>query len=215
MAEPQPPPRRLARRVAAVVVGAAWFTVALLAYFAEGSLVYEAFRPLGLAFWGGYTLLGVGLVATISWSALAPMAAPPPPTRAEETAEAPRPLIGSNPAKPPSGAVACFRCNRILPPWRAAEGTCTVCSPYSTFLKAPKAANPALERRRTTLFMLEGLGIAMLALAFVSAAYMFPLVLGPARPLITTLGFLVFVPLLAGLILWMYARHERHAAAAE
>lgn len=212
MEEPvNPPPRRLARRIVAIVVGVVWFTVALLGYFAKDFFLYEAFRSLGLVFWLVYTLLGVGLVATIAWSALQP--AVMPPARADADLEEPvRPLNpGQNAALPPSGPTTCFRCQRILPPWRVPEGTCTVCSPYSTFLRKPKVATAALERRRTTLFLLEGLGMALLALAFVSAAYMFPLALGPARPLLTTLAFLVFVPLLAGLILWMYARHERHA----
>lgn len=214
MAPPPQPPRRLARRIVALVVGVLWFSVALLGYFAKDFFLYEAFRLLGPLFLTAYTLLGVGLVAAITWSALAPTARPPAAQRpADPHAEPARALIGSNPAKPPSGAEECFRCHRILPPWRAAEGTCTVCSPYSTFLRKPRVANQALESRRTTLFILEGVGIALLALAFVSAAYMFPLVLGPARPILTTLAFLVFVPLLAGLILWMYARHERHAVA--
>ncbi|HUR63588.1 MAG TPA: hypothetical protein VM241_03815 [Candidatus Thermoplasmatota archaeon] len=214
MAVPPPqPPRRIARRIVAIVVGFVWFTVALFGYFAKDFFLYQVFRSLGFAFWVIYTLLGVGLVATIAWSALAPTAPAAPQQRPQDRdAEPARALIGTNPALPPSHPDTCFRCGRILPPWRQAEGTCTVCSPYSTFLRKPKVASQAVERRRTTLFMLEGLGIALLALAFVSAAYMFPLVLGPARPLLATLAFLVFVPLLAGLILWMYARHERHAA---
>jgi hypothetical protein len=215
MAEPQPPPRRLARRILAIVVGFVWFSVALFGYFAKDFFLYEAFRYLGPVFWIAYTVLGVGLVATIAWSALAPAAMPAPPAPRDPDAEPARALIGTNPIQPPTHPDTCFRCGRNLPPWRQADGTCTVCSPYSTFLKRPKMASQALERRRTTLFMLEGLGIALLALAFVSAAYMFPLALGPARPLIATLAFLVFVPLLTGLILWMYARHERHAAAAQ
>jgi hypothetical protein len=216
MAPPPQPPRRLARRVIAIVVGFVWFSVALFGYFAKDFFLYEVFRLLGPLFLGAYTLLGVGLVATIAWSALAPAVAPAPAQGPRDRdAEPTRTLKGSNPALPPSGPDTCFRCHRILPPWRQAEGTCTVCSPYSTFLRKPKVANQALERRRTTLFLLEGLGIALLALAFVSAAYMFPIALGPARSLMATLAFLVFVPLLGGLILWMYARHERRADAAD
>ncbi|MEA3203982.1 MAG: hypothetical protein QOI63_1662 [Thermoplasmata archaeon] len=215
MAPPPQPPRRLARRIVAIVVGFVWFSVALFGYFVKDFFLYDAFRFLGPAFWVVYTLLGVGLVATIAWSALAPaVAAAPQSLPRDPDAEPARALIGTNPIQPPTHPDTCFRCGRILPPWRQAEGTCTVCSPYSTFLKRPKLANPALERRRTTLFLLEGFGIALLALAFVSAAYMFPLLLGPARPLLTTMAFLVFVPLLAGLILWMYARHGRRADAA-
>ncbi|HUR61752.1 MAG TPA: hypothetical protein VM286_05245 [Candidatus Thermoplasmatota archaeon] len=211
MAVPAAAPPRMARRIVAIVVGVVWFTVALLGYFAKDFFLYEAFRSLGFLFWLIYTLLGVGLVATIAWSALQPAVSPPPRHLAEEQ---PRPLNpGQNPILPPTGPTTCFRCQRLLPPWRIPEGTCTVCSPYSTFLRKPKVPSAAMERRRTTLFLLEGLGIALLALAFVSAAYMFPLALGPARPLLASLAFLVFVPLLAGLILWMYARHERHSAA--
>ncbi|HEX2066568.1 MAG TPA: hypothetical protein VHI93_07130 [Candidatus Thermoplasmatota archaeon] len=211
MATPAPP-RRLAFRLLALVVGVAWFSISLLGYFAQGFFLYAAFRSLGLAFWVIYTVLGVGVVAAIAWSALAPAAALPARALAGD-AEPARALIGTNPARPPSHPDTCFRCRRTLPPWRQAEGTCMVCSPYSTFLAPPKVPSTALERRRTMLFILEGLGIALLALAFVSAAYVFPLALGPARPLLATFGFLVFVPLLAGLILWMYARHERHASA--
>jgi hypothetical protein len=215
MAAPPQPPRRLARRIVALVVGVLWFSVALLGYFAKEFFLYEAFRLLGPLFLTAYTVLGVGLVAAITWSALAPSASQSAePRPIDPDAEPARALIGTNPALPPSHPDTCFRCGRILPPWRQAEGTCTVCSPYATFLKKPKVPNQALEARRTMLFVLEGVGIALLALAFVSAAYMFPLALGPARSLVATLAFLVFVPLLAGLILWMYARHERNVAAA-
>jgi hypothetical protein len=213
-APPGSGPRRLGRRIVAIVVGVVWFTVALLGYFARDFFLYQAFRSLGFVFWLIYTLLGVGLVSTIAWSALQPpVSLPERRVATEEPIRALNP--GQNPIQPPSGPTTCFRCNRILPPWRISEGTCTVCSPYSTFLRKPRVANPGAERRRTTLFLLEGLGVALLALAFVSAAYMFPLALGPAKTIVATLAFLVFVPLLCGLILWMYARHERHADAAE
>ncbi len=65
-----------------------------------------------------------------------------------------------------------------------------------------------MEKRRTRLFLLQGIGFALLALAFVSAVYLFPIVLAPQRPVIATLGFLVFSPLLFGLILLMYARSQ-------
>jgi uncharacterized membrane protein YqjE len=81
-----------------------------------------------------------------------------------------------------------------------------VCAPFSVFLDPPRKASVELERRRNHMFILQGLGLALLALAFVSAVYLFPIVLAPQRPVLATLGFLVFSPLLFGLILVMYAR---------
>jgi hypothetical protein len=192
----------------AVAVGVAWLSVALLGNFSSGFILYPVFRSLGLLFWLIFTGLGVALMGIIAWSALQPAAAPPSPTPGQAPPILPQ---AWNPVHRPSGPTVCHRCKRTLPPWRSVEGTCTVCTPYSTFLRRPRIPDPAVERRRTTLFLLEGLGVTLLAMAFVGTAYAFPLALGAAHAGVATLAFLVFTPLCMGLILWMYARSQRHA----
>lgn len=199
---------------AGVVLGVVWVVVALLARYNEGFVLYGAFHDLGYFFWIAFTVLGLILVGTLSWAFLSAkdedsFMAPARPAAAE-SGQAPVKLA---PAWNPMDAVTeertkCARCQRTLPIWRMAEGTCTVCAPFSVFLDKPRKPSPELEKRRTRLFLLQGLGFALLALAFVSAVYLFPIVLAPQRPVIATLGFLVFSPLLFGLILLMYARSQ-------
>ena len=117
-----------------------------------------------------------------------------------------QPAAGWNPMdRPTEERTTCLRCGRTLPIWRMPEGTCTVCAPFSVFLDKPRQPSPELEKRRTRLFVLQGLGFALLAVGFVSAVYLLPVVLAPQRPVLATLGFLVFSPLLFGLVLLMYA----------
>ena len=200
-----------------VLLGVVWLVVAFLARFQPGFVLYGAFQDLGLAFWLTFTVLGVALVASLSWAALGSR------HPHEEAAEAAAPGVdpvpfapGFDPMAAPDGRRdQCLRCGRMLPPWRMPEGTCTVCAPFSTCLDKPRQPSPALEQRRTRLFLLQGLGLALLALAFVSAVYLLPVVLAPQRPVLATLGFLVFSPLAFGLVLIMYAHNQHKSAAAE
>jgi len=199
-----------------VLLGTAWLVVALLAEFRPGFVLYHPVHALGVAFWSAFTILGVVLVAVLSWAALET------PFDMAKAATAPQPSVdaappvkagpGFDPREAPTGErTSCARCGRTLPPWRMPEGTCTVCAPYSVFLDKPRVASRELDKRRNTLFLLQGLGIALLALAFVAAVYLFPIVLEPERPALATLGFLVFSPLVFGLVLLFYA-HNQHAA---
>lgn len=205
--------RKMAMLSAGVLLGIVWLVVALLGRTMEGFVLYQAFDDLGLVFWIAFTVLGLALVATLSWaflsgrdeaSILAPPAPPEPGADRVKLAAAWNPMD-----RPTEERTHCLRCGRTLPIWRMPEGTCTVCAPFSVFLDKPRRPSQELERRRTHLFILQGLGFALLALAFVSAVYLFPIVLAPQRPVIATLGFLVFSPLLFGLILLMYA-HSQH-----
>lgn len=200
-----------------VLLGVAWLVVALLARYQETFVLYGPFRDLGLAFWLVFTGIGVALVATLSWAALErdPHAAGAAVASLQPLA--PVPLgVGFDPIAAPTGERdACARCGRMLPPWRMPEGTCTVCAPFSVFLDRPRKPSPELEQRRTRLFLLQGLGLALLALAFVSAVYLFPIVLAPQRPVLATLGFLVFSPLAFGLVLVMYAHNQNKPVASE
>jgi hypothetical protein len=212
--------RKMMMLYAGVVLGVVWLVVALLARYNPGFFLYGAFRNLGYAFWMVFTGLGLALVATLSWAFLS--------GREEDALIAPAKSASSDPGgdrvklapawnpidAPTAERTHCVRCGRTLPIWRMPDGTCTVCAPFSVFLDKPRQPNPELERRRTRLFILQGLGFALLALAFVSAVYLFPIVLAPQRPVIATLGFLVFSPLLFGLILLMYA-HSQHKPDAE
>jgi hypothetical protein len=198
---------------AGVVLGVAWLVVALLAQFNEEFILYGAFGTLGFAFWIAFTVLGLALVGTLSWAFLSGQEESLRPAPAPEAREPGSQRVKLAPAWNPMHApteerTSCLRCGRTLPPWRMPDGTCTVCAPFSVFLDKPARPNPELERRRTRLFILQGLGFALLALAFVSAVYLFPIVLAPQRPLIATLGFLVFSPLLFGLVLLMYAHSQ-------
>lgn len=205
--------RKMMMLYAGVVLGVVWVVIALLSRYNEGFVLYGAFHDLGYFFWITFTVLGLILVGTLSWAFLA--------GKDEEVLlSPPRPPVGLGlapvmlaPAWNPMDTVTeerttCARCRRTLPMWRMAEGTCTVCAPFSVFLDKPRKPSAELEKRRTRLFLLQGLGFALLALAFVSAVYLFPIVLAPQRPVIATLGFLVFSPLLFGLILLMYARSQ-------
>jgi hypothetical protein len=201
-----------------VFLGVLWLTVAFLAQFRPDFVLYRPFHSLGIAFWGGFTILGLALTGTMGWAALssapaivAPTAVPRP-SAVEPVAKA---AGWDSVAQRSKDRDACARCGRTLPLWRVPEGTCTVCAPYSVFLDPPKVASPELEKRRNTLFLLQGLGIALLALAFVAAVYLFPIVLAPQRPALATLGFLVFSPLLFGLVLLMYAQNQHSADLAD
>lgn len=201
-----------------VLLGGAWLVVALLAQYRPDFVLYRPFHELGFAFFVLFTLIGLALVSILSWAALstehillAPAQEPPQPSMVEPVAKA----QAWDPKSMPSGErTSCARCGRTLPPWRMPEGTCTVCAPYSVFLDKPRKASAELEKRRNRLFLLQGLGIALLALAFVSAVYLFPIVLAPQRPVLATLGFLVFSPLVFGLVLLMYA-HNQHKPEAD
>ena len=210
--------RKMMMLYAGVVLGVVWLTVALLARYNPDFVLYGAFSDLGWLFWIAFTALGIALVGTLSWAFLSGRdedailtagAAAPATSAIDRVKLAP----AWNPMdKATEERTTCLRCGRILPIWRMPDGTCTVCAPFSVFLDKPKQPNPELEKRRTRLFILQGLGFALLALAFVSAVYLFPIVLAPQRPVIATLGFLVFSPLLFGLILLMYA-HSQHTPA--
>ncbi|MEA3166609.1 MAG: hypothetical protein QOJ26_1481, partial [Thermoplasmata archaeon] len=198
--------RKMMMLYAGVILGVVWVVIALLSRYNEGFILYGAFHDLGYFFWIVFTVLGLALVGTLSWAFLsgkdeASILAPPPPTP-EPTTERMKVTQAWNPMNAPTEErTTCARCGRTLPIWRMPEGTCTVCAPFSVFLDKPRQPSPELEKRRTRLFILQGLGFALLALAFVSAVYLFPIVLAPQRPVIATLGFLVFSPLLFGLIL--------------
>jgi hypothetical protein len=197
-----------------VLLGGAWLVVALLAQFRPDFVLYRPFHELGFAFFVGFTLIGLALVGILSWAALTadPILSSLPGPAPKPSAVEPVPRSQSwDPKVAPTGErTTCARCGRTLPLWRMPEGTCTVCAPYSVFLDKPRKPSVELEKRRNRLFLLQGLGIALLALAFVSAVYLFPIVLAPQRPVLATLGFLVFSPLLFGLTLLMYA-HNQHA----
>jgi hypothetical protein len=195
---------------AAIVLGAAWIVLALVARADPGFILHGVFEDLGLLFWIAFTVLGLALVGTLSWVFLTAGEAIPEPAKARIAPLDPVKLAPAwNPADAPTGErTTCARCQRTLPPWRMPEGTCTVCAPFSVFLDPPKRYNAELERRRNRLFLLQGLGLALLALAFVSAVYLFPVVLAPERPVLATLAFLVFSPLLFGLVLLSYARSQ-------
>lgn len=199
---------------AAVALGIAWLVVALLGRTMEDFVLYRAFDDLGIVFWIAFTVLGLALVATLSWAFLSGGQEAAPQAAASPALEPARDRVklaaAWNPMdKPTEERTNCLRCGRTLPIWRMPEGTCTVCAPFSVFLDKPKQPNPELDKRRTRLFILQGLGFALMALAFVSAVYLFPIVVAPQRPVIATLGFLVFSPLLFGLILLVYA-HSQH-----
>ena len=203
------PARRMMLLYGGVVLGAVWVIVALLAQYNEGFFLYGAFHDLGFLFWVVFTVLGLALVASLSWASihardddLVPQAAQQPGLDPVKLAPAWNPI-----SAPTADRTHCARCGRTLPMWRMPEGTCTVCAPFSVFLDPPRQErkNAEMEQRRTRLFVLQGLGLAMLALSFVSAVYLFPLVVAPQRPVLATLGFLVFSPLLFGLILVSYA----------
>ena len=199
---------------AAVALGIAWLVVALLGRTMEDFVLYRAFDDLGIVFWIAFTVLGLALVATLSWAFLSGGQEASPQAAASPALEPARDRVKLAAAwtpmdKPTEERTNCLRCGRTLPIWRMPEGTCTVCAPFSVFLDKPKQPNPELDKRRTRLFILQGLGFALMALAFVSAVYLFPIVVAPQRPVIATLGFLVFSPLLFGLILLVYA-HSQH-----
>ncbi len=204
---------------AAVMLGIVWLVVALLGKTMEGFVLYEAFNDLGLVFWVAFTVVGLTLMATLSWAFLsgrdeASTLAQPAP--AEPASDRVKLTAAWNPMdRPTAERTHCLRCGRTLPIWRMPDGTCTVCAPFSVFLDKPKRPSQELEKRRTRLFILQGLGFALLALAFISAVYLFPIVLAPQRPVIATLGFLVFSPLLFGLILLVYAHSQHKPEAAE
>jgi hypothetical protein len=211
--------RKMMMLYAGVVLGVVWIVVALLARFNEGFVLFGAFSDLGHVFWIAFTVLGLALVATLSWAFLSAKEdegfLPAPRLPAEPATDRVKLAPAWNPMDAPSEErTTCLRCGRTLPIWRMPDGTCTVCAPFSVFLDKPRQPNPELEKRRTHLFILQGLGFALLALAFVSAVYLFPIVLAPQRPVIATLGFLVFSPLLFGLILLTYA-HSQNKPAAE
>jgi hypothetical protein len=212
------PARRMMLLYAGVVLGAAWVIVALLAQYNEDFFLYGVFRDLGFLFWVVFTVLGLALVASLSWASiharddeLVPQVGPAASLDPVKLAPAWNPMNA-----PSEERTKCARCGRTLPIWRMPEGTCTVCAPFSVFLDPPNQArkNAELEKRRTRLFVLQGLGLAMLALSFVSAVYLFPLVVAPQRPVLATLGFLVFSPLLFGLILVSYA-YSQHVPDAD
>ncbi|MFA5944270.1 MAG: hypothetical protein WC876_07385 [Candidatus Thermoplasmatota archaeon] len=212
--------RKMMMLYAGVVLGVVWIVIALLARYSEGFVLYGAFSDLGLFFWIAFTALGLALVGTLSWAFLsgkdeASILAPPAPT-SEPASDRVKLTAAWNPLHAPTEErTHCVRCTRVLPIWRMPDGTCTVCAPFSVFLDKPRKPNVELEKRRTQLFILQGLGFALLALALVSAVYLFPIILAPQRPVIATLGFLVFSPLLFGLILLMYAHSQHTPAAAE
>ena len=193
-----------------VVLGATWLIVALLAQYNEDFFLFGAFQDLGLAFWVVFTVLGLALVAALSWGSLSLSdegTATPDRAAGQPILDPIKVGPGFNPLHSPTQErTTCARCTRMLPPWRIPEGTCTVCAPFSVFLDRPKKDSAELDARRNRMFILQGLGLALLALAFVSAVYLFPIVLAPQRPVLATLAFLVFSPLLFGLILVMYAR---------
>lgn len=205
---------------AAAILGVVWVVIALLGQFNPDFVLHQAFRDLGFLFWIAFTALGLALVGTLSWAFLSAKDEAPAPTaaspaydaRLEPVSRAP----GWNPLHAPTEErTTCVRCSRILPPWRMPEGTCTVCAPFSVFLDKPRQPNAELDKRRNQLFILQGLGFALLALAFISAVYLFPILLAPQRPVFATLGFLVFSPMLFGLILLMYAHSQHKPDAAE
>lgn len=205
--------RKMMMLYAGVVLGVVWLVVAFLSQTMEDFVLYGAFQDLGIFFWVAFTVLGLALVGTLSWAFLSSrdedrLVAEPRPV-AEAGGDRVKFAPAWNPMDAPSEErTTCARCGRTLPIWRMPEGTCTVCAPFAVFLDKPRQPNVELEKRRTRLFLLQGLGFALLALAFVSAVYLFPIVLAPQRPVIATLGFLVFSPLLFGLILLMYARTQ-------
>ena len=206
--------RKVAMLSAGVILGIVWLVVALLSRTMEDFVLYRAFDDLGLVFWIAFTVIGLALVATLSWAFLSgrdeASILAPAPAAPQTGGDRVKLAAAWNPMdKPTEERTHCARCSRTLPIWRMPEGTCTVCAPFSVFLDKPKQPSQELEKRRTRLFVLQGLGFALLALAFVSAVYLFPIVLAPQRPVIATLGFLVFSPLLFGLILLMYA-HSQH-----
>jgi hypothetical protein len=206
--------RKMVTLYAGVVLGAVWLIVALLAQYNEDFILFGAFHDLGFLFWIAFTVLGLALVATLSWASLAvtddaTTSAAQAVTRDEPALDPVKLAPAWNPMNAPTeDRTTCARCNRVLPIWRMAEGTCTVCAPFSVFLDPPRKPSAELDKRRNLLFVLQGLGLALLALAFVSAVYLFPIVLAPQRPVLATLGFLVFSPLLFGLILLMYAHTQ-------
>lgn len=192
-----------------VLLGAGWVIVALLSRFQPSFILYDSFRDLGLPFWAIFTLLGLVLVGTLSWAGLTerPLEERQAKAAASSTVDPVKFGAGWNPSSTSDTSRSqCARCSRTLPIWRIPEGTCTVCAPFSVFLDKPRRADPELEKRRNRLFLLQGLGLALLALAFVSAVYLFPIVLAPQRPVLATLAFLVFSPMVFGLVLLAYAQ---------
>lgn len=206
--------RKMLALYGGVLLGAVWLVVALLAQYQEGFVLFGAFQDLGVLFWVVFTALGLALVGTLAWASLADRDAHVQAVLAAERGQAADPVHrapGFDPrVAPGQERTTCARCGRTLPVWRMPDGTCTVCAPFSVFLDPPRKdrVNAELEKRRNRLFVLQGLGLALLALAFVSAVYLFPIVLAPERPVLATIGFLVFSPLLFGLILLMYAHSQ-------
>lgn len=208
--------RKMLALYGGVLLGAAWLVVALLAQYKRDFVLFGAFQDLGVLFWVVFTALGVALVGALSWASLGDRDARVHATLAAERAQAPaldpvQRAHGFDPRRAPGQErTTCVRCSRTLPVWRIPEGTCTVCAPFSVFLDPPRKdrRDAELDRRRNRLFILQGLGLALLALAFVSAVYLFPIVLAPERPVLATIAFLVFSPLLFGLILLMYAHSQ-------
>lgn len=195
-----------------VILGAAWVAVALLAQYNEGFVLFGAFQDLGFLFWVVFTFLGLALVGTLSWAFLTFQddGIRKVPPQQEPELESVKSAPAWNPMHAPNEErTTCARCSRTLPIWRMPDGTCTVCAPFSVFLEPPRRSSQELEKRRNRLFILQGLGFALMALAFVSAVYLFPILLTPQGPVLATVGFLVFSPLLFGLILLMYA-HSQH-----
>lgn len=196
-----------------VVLGAVWLGVALLAQYNEQFILFGAFEDLGFLFWVVFTLLGLALVGTLSWAFLTwrddEVTGPAKPTAATPALDPVKFGAGWDPLSAPTEErTKCARCSRLLPLWRMAEGTCTVCAPFSVFLDPPRKQDAGLDHRRNRLFILQGLGFALMALAFVSAVYLFPILLTPEGPVLATVGFLVFSPLLFGLILLAYAHSQ-------
>lgn len=204
--------RKMMALYGGVVLGAVWLGVALLAQYNEQFILFGAFEDLGFLFWVVFTVLGLALVGTLSWAFLTwrDDEAEAPKTQPSSSATDPVKFgAGWNPLTAPTEErTKCARCSRLLPIWRMAEGTCTVCAPFSVFLDPPRKQDVELDRRRNRLFILQGLGFALMALAFVSAVYMFPILLTPEGPVLATVGFLVFSPLLFGLILLAYAHSQ-------
>lgn len=208
--------RKMLALYGGVLLGAAWLVVALLAQYKEGFVLFGAFQDLGVLFWVVFVALGLALVGTLAWASLGDRDARVQAILAAERGQvaALDPVHrapGFDPRLAPGQErTTCARCGRTLPVWRMPDGTCTVCAPFSVFLDPPRKgrANAELEARRNRLFILQGLGLGLLALAFASAVVVFPVLKGPERPILATIGFLVFSPLLFGFILLMYAHSE-------
>ena len=62
--------RKMSLLYGGVVLGATWLIVALLAQYNEDFFLVGAFRDLGFVFWIVFTVLGLALVAALSWGSL-------------------------------------------------------------------------------------------------------------------------------------------------